>query len=156
MASMATSTPGMSAPKRTIARAGFRAREKFRVGLVHLFVQVGPRQQYGDLYDAVERTAGGFEDGLDVAQRLAGLSCMVAPTISVGPPPGLTGICAETNTKPLATTACEQGECAADNRGRRHLGSAASRPPAVFHLRPSGCRRLRQERLAMPTLSQFE
>jgi hypothetical protein len=55
-------------------RAGrFRAGEELRVGLVHFPIEIGPRQQHGDLHHAIERRAGSLEDGLDVAQALAGL-----------------------------------------------------------------------------------
>src|SRR4026209_1327097 len=50
-----------------------RPGEELRVRLVHFPVEVGPREQYGDLHDAVERAPGTFEDDLDVAQRLTGL-----------------------------------------------------------------------------------
>jgi hypothetical protein len=66
---MATSTPGMSAPKRIIDRAGFAPGEELRVRLVHLFVEVGPCEQHGDLHHAIERAPGSFQDGLGIALR---------------------------------------------------------------------------------------
>jgi hypothetical protein len=36
--------------------------EELRIRLVHLSVEVGPREQHGDLHHAVERAASGFED----------------------------------------------------------------------------------------------
>jgi hypothetical protein len=70
---MATSTPGISAPKWTIESAGLSCIEEFHVRLIHFLVELRPSEQHGDLQYAVKRAPGGFEDGLDVAEALAGL-----------------------------------------------------------------------------------
>ena len=49
---------------------GLRLGEELRIRLVHLSVEVGPREQHGDLHHAVERAASGFEDSPDVPQSL--------------------------------------------------------------------------------------
>jgi len=89
---------------------GFRFGEEFRI---RLSVEVGPREHHGDLHHAVERAASGFEDSPDVPQSLTRLLSHRVADDPVGPPPDLTGIWADTNTKPLATVVCEYGECAA-------------------------------------------
>src|SRR5262245_15173836 len=50
-----------------------RPGEELRVRLVHLPVEVGPREQHANLHHAVKHAPDSFEDGLDAAQSLTGL-----------------------------------------------------------------------------------
>jgi hypothetical protein len=40
--------------------------EELCIRLVHLIVEVGPRQQHADLHYTVERGSSGFKDGFNV------------------------------------------------------------------------------------------
>jgi hypothetical protein len=92
--------------------------EKRGVRLVHLPVEIGPREQHGDLHHAVEGAAGGSENGLD-----APASCR-RRALS-GPPPasrvsGLTRI-----RNRWRRRRASMGNAPRGSRGHRRGGSRA-------------------------------